>query len=53
MAEKVFELHGFAPAESVPRHFFMGGTECVVGDDAVRGAHEAVQVSSDIIILYY
>jgi ATP-dependent DNA helicase 2 subunit 2 len=43
VAEKCFELHGFVPQSAVPRHFFLGTTDVVVGDDAVAGAREAVQ----------
>lgn len=43
VAEKCFELHGFVPQSAVPRHFFLGTTDVVVGDDDVAGAREAVQ----------
>jgi len=41
--EKCFELHGFVPQSAVPRHYFLSTSDCVVGDDAVPGAREAVQ----------
>ena len=41
--EKCLELHGFVPRASVPRHYLLGPSEVLVGDDAVAGADKAVQ----------
>jgi ATP-dependent DNA helicase 2 subunit 2 len=43
VAEKCFELTGFVPRSAVPRHWFLGTADVVVGDDDVPGAREAVQ----------
>jgi hypothetical protein len=43
VAEKCFEVHRFIPRSAVPRHWFLGTADVVVGDNKMAGAREAVQ----------